>query len=440
MGFYAVFGLLLRPLHIAMSVSMVAYFSVQIGLTTNFLLLVSPVICGLLLGRIVQELRNTLFSWILPNLRRRLFFSLLLAGVVTAFFQTWIYTSAGDTAPWHTIFSSVFLWYCVGLILGMYPVWPTMFNDIRRYGLGFLIWILLFTAMYTIDRIVAFYTAQPVLCVLLALTGASLFLLRFFDVNVARANALGPVTHPQSLKGESRRQWRHKGPFTGLFDWIRAGEYENFGFRRVGWPARATTVPTIAVFGASACIFVLTDMPGKALQQNSIAIQRMLNIVVTVLPAICAWIYSLDGCLFLQRGWVYPLSRTQFSRLIYWSGLLYSVVFFGILLLAFLLRDVLMEQFAGYDYIRPVSLMSILTPFFLWLRLRSGPLLSPSVRGYVITFGLLIGITILCWYSLKAAPRIPDHFEFGALASLILLSQALFRYKVNRYFKTGDLV
>lgn len=439
MGFYAVFGLLLRPLHIAMSVSMVAYFSVQIGLATNFLLLVSPVICGLLLGRIVQELRNTLFSWTLPNLRRRLFFSLLLAGVVTAFFQTWIYTSAGDTAPWHTIFSSVFLWYCVGLILGMYPVWPTMFNDIRRYGLGFLIWILLFTAMYTIDRIVNVYTIHPVLCVFLALTGASLCLHRFFDVNVARANALGPVTHAQSLKGEPRRQWRHMGPLTGLSDWIRAGEYENFGFKRIGWPARATFVPTIAVFSASACIVVLTDVPGKALQQNSIAIQQMINIVVTVLPATCAWLYFLDGCLFLQKGWVYPLSRKQFSRLIYWSGLLYSVVFFGILLLAFLLRDILMGQFARHDFIRPVSLMSILTPFFLWLRLRSGPLLSPSVRGSVTTYGLLVGIAVLSWYSHKTAPRIPDLYEVGAFVVLILLSQCLFRYKVERYFRTADL-
>ncbi len=440
MGIHALFGLLLRPLHIAMSVVIVAYFLVQIGLDDNFLVLLSPVICGVLLGRIVQELRNTLFSWTLPNLRRRLFFSLLLAGVVTAFFQTWIYTSAGGIAPWHTIFSSVLLWYSVGLILGMNPVWPTLFRDIRRYGLGFLIWILLFTAMYTVDRIVEVYAVHPVLCVLLALTGASLCLHRFFDVNVARANALGPVTHAQSLKGESRRQWQHTGPFTGLFDWIRAGEYENFGFKRIGWPARAPFIPAIAVLGASACMFVLTDVPGKALQQNSVAFQRVLNIIVTVVPATCALIYCLDECLFLQKGWVYPISRMQFSRLIYWSGLLYSVVFFGTLILAFLLRDVLMEQFAGYDFIRPVSLMSILTPFFLWLRLRSGPLLSPSVRGYVITFGLLIGITILCWYSLKAAPRIPDHFEFGALASLILLSQVLFRYKVNRYFKTGDLV
>ena len=339
-----------------------------------------------------------------------------------------------------TIFSSVLLWYSVGLILGMNPVWPTMFRDIRRYGLDFLIWILLFTAMYTIDRIVAFYTAQPVLCVLLALTGASLCFHRFFDVNVARANALGPVTHAQSLKGESRRQWRHMGPFTGLFDWIRAGEYENFGSKRIGWPARATFVPAIAVLGASAFIFVLTDVPGKALQQNSVVFQRVLNIIVTVVPAICALIYCLDECLFLQKGWVYPISRMQFSRLIYWSGLLYSVVFFGTLLLAFLLRDVLMEQYAGYDFIRPVTLMSILTPFFLWLRLRYGPLFSPNIWGSVSSFGLLIGISVLSWYSLKTAPQIPDLYEVVAFAAMILLSQALFRYKVNRHFKFGDLV
>ncbi len=440
MGFYAVFGLLLRPLHIAMSVAILAFLLLQIGLTDNRLTLSIPAFIGILFGRVVQELRNTLLSWTLPNLRRRLFFSLLLAGVVTAFFLTWIYTTAGGIAPWFPIFSSILFWYGLGLTSGTHPVSATMSMDIRRYGPGLLMGILFLTAMYTIDRIIAFYTAQPVLCVLLALTGASLCFCRFFNVNVARTNALGPLTHAQSLKGESRRQWQHMGPFTGLFDWIRAGEYENFGFKRIGWPARATFVPAIAILGASACIFFLTDVPGKALQQNSVAFQRVLNIIVTVVPAICALMYCLDECLFLQKGWVYPISRMQFSRLIYWSGLLYSVVFFGTLLLAFLLRDILMEQYAGYDFIRPVTLMSILIPFFLWLRLRYGPLFSPNIRGSVSSFGLLIGISVLSWYSHKTAPQIPDLYEFAGFAALIFLSQFLFRYKVNMHFKTGDLV
>ena len=239
----------------------------------------------------------------------------------------------------------------------------------------------------------------------------------------------------------SRRKWDHAGPIASLYSWIRAGEYENFGFRRVGWPVRATFVPSVAVLGTSAYIIILTDdMPGKVMQQNSVAIQRVLNMFVSVGPAAFALIYSLEGCLYLQKGWVYPLSRKQLSSLAYRGALLYSAVFFGITLLAFLLRDLLMEQYAGYDFIRPLALMSILTPLILLLRLRYGLLFSQVPAGYVSVFGPLVGIAVLSWYSLKAAPHISDLFEVVAYAGLILLSQFLFRYKIKRYFKTADLV
>ena len=440
MGVYALFGLLLRPLHIAMSLVTVAFFLAQIGSTANVLVLSSPAICGALLGRIVQELRHTLLSWTLPTLRRRLFSSLLFGGVVTAFIQTWIYTSAGGTAPWVPIFSSVVLWYSVGLILGANPILATMFRDIRRYGFVVFIWILMFAAMFTIDRIVELYNIQPVLCVLLGLLGASLCLYRYFDVNVARENALGPVTHTQGLKAESRRQWRRMGPFTGLFNWIRAGEYENFGFRRVGWPARAAFLPGIAVLGFAACVILLTDdMPGNVMRRQSLGFQRVANMFLTVGPAIYAVAYSINESLFLQKGWLYPQSRTQFARLAYWSGLLYGAVFFWIMLLAFLVRENLMPQYAGYDYIRPLTLILISIPFFQWLRVRYGPLFFQTSTGVVTICGLL-GVLVLSWYSLKAAPHIPDVYEFVSFSGLILLSQFLFRYKVMAYFKTGDLV
>ena len=440
MGVYALFGLLLRPLHIAMSVVTVAFFLAQIGSTANVLVLSSPAICGVLLGRIVQELRHTLLSWTLPTLRRRLFSSLLFGGVVTSFIQTWTYISAGGTAPWLPIFSSGLLWYGVGLFLGMNPVLETMFRDIRRYGFSILIWILLLAAMFRIDRIVDLYNVQPVLCVLLALLGASLCLQRFFDVNVARENALGSVTYTQSLKGESRRQWRQMMPFTGLFNWIRAGEYENFGFRRVGWPARAAFLPGIVVLGFSACIIFLTDdMPGNVIRGQSLGFQRVANMFLTVGPAVYAMGYHINESMFQQKGWLYPLSRKQSARLVYWSGLLYGGVFFLVMLLAFLVRENLMPQYAGYDYIRPLTLILISIPFFQWLRVRYGPLFFQTSTGVVTICGLL-GVLVLSWYSLKAAPLIPDVFEFLAFSGLILLSQCLFRYKILMYFKRGDLV
>ena len=57
----------------------------------NFFTLFFPALVGDYLGQGVCGLQHTLFSWTLPNLRRRLFFSLLFVGIVTAFIVTWVY-------------------------------------------------------------------------------------------------------------------------------------------------------------------------------------------------------------------------------------------------------------------------------------------------------------------------------------------------------------
>lgn len=107
------------------------------------------------------------------------------------------------------------------------------------------------------------------------------------------------------------------------------------------------------------------------------------------------------------------------------------------MLLTFLLLDGLTGIFAGLDLARPLVLMFICNPVIQWVRFRNQQF---KVSSYVILAVFIIGYSIMIAIWLESGPSISFSYEAATVASLILLSQALFRYKVNRYFKTGDLV
>ncbi len=415
----------------------------------NFFTLLFSALVGDYLGQGVCGLQHTLFSWTLPNLRRRLFFSLLFVGIVTAFIVTWVYKWFDGPAPWLPIFTSVLLWYSMGLAFGMNQVRGIPRPHILLYGAL----ALLVAAGFSINRIADLYGTQTLLCVLLTTLGASLYLHRIFDINAARGNSLVSIKEMMAWKGISRRKWQHTGPITGLFNWIRAGEYENFGSTRGGWPAVAVGLSGVAVLIVTAMAYYKGYERGShemGIQFiyhtifDSSSFKKNMTVLVSAFPVLCAGAYSIIGSLFPQnKGWLYPLSRTQLARLAYWSSLLYNAVFCGILLLAFFLIQSLVGLYAGYDAhfksipdcIRPVTLIFIATPLIQWLRLY----VQSAVWLFVFLL-LWLGVGVLGAIWLEAAPDISDLYEVAAGAGLILLSQCLFRYKVETYFRRGDLV
>ncbi len=456
MGFYALFRLLWRWVSIlyVLGLGLVVLWFLFLYLhgphvhphrppppeRLNLFTLVFSAVVGFLIGQSVSELQHTLLSWTLPNLRRRLFFSLLFVGIVTAFIVTWVYTSLDGPAPWLPIFTSVLLWYSMGLALSTNPFPDITIRDIRLCGVGTFTLALLVAAGFSINRIPDLYNTQPLLSVLLTALGASLYLHRICGANAARENSLDPIVFTGlatgrslekaaiALKRTARRNWQHTGPLTGLFNWIRAGEYENFASNRGGWAAEAVRLSGIAVLIVMALLYL----------REVFAFLKWYQLTA-YWPAVLAMCYCIEGSFFLQKGWLYPLSRTQLARLAYWSSLLYNAGIYGIMLLTFLFLESLIELDAGYDFIRPLTLMFIFTPVCQWLRLRYGPFLTQALRGLVPFSGSLIGVMVLGVIWLKAAPGISDPYEVAACAGLILLSQCLFRYKVETYFKRGDL-
>ena len=410
----------------------------------NLFTLVFSAVVGFLIGQSVSELQHTLLSWTLPNLRRHLFSSVLFIGIITAFVVTWVYNWLGGPAPWVPVFTSGLLWYSMGIIAVVGDV-----RDIssRPFGAAVFAISVLTVAGFLINRIADLYSTRPLLCVLLTVVGASLCLYRILDVNTARKKSLVPTALTGLATGRStervmialkrtpRRNWQHKGPITGLFNWIRAGEYENFASNRGGWPAGAVRHSGIAVL-------IVMALPYMTEVQVLVFLKEF-QLLAPGIPAYLAMVYCITGSFFLQKDWLYPLSRTQLAKLAYWSSLLYNAGIYGIMLLTFLFLESLIELDAGYDFIRPLTLMFIFAPVFQWLRLRYGPVpvFNQIPIALALFLGCILGVMLLGgWFWLRANPGISDMYEVAACAGLILLSQCLYRYKVETYFKRGDLV
>ncbi len=465
MGFYALFELLWRRVAIL--------YVLNLGLVTalvlllyrdqpfpgaptpgrlNFLSFLFAAIVGSDLGQGVRDLQHTLISWTLPNLRKQLFFSLLVAGIATAFIVTWAYGSLDGPGPAVPIFTSALLWYSMGLTFGRNSVPPP---SVLRFGwnrVPIFTLSLLVVAGFSINRIVDFYGTQTLLCVLLTMLGAFLFLQRNIAVDVARRNSLVSINELAATKGKSRGKWKHKGPITGLSDWIRAGAYENLGLVRGGWPVASGVLSGIAVL----CVIAMAYYKGYERESHEMGIQyiyqaifeptsiKNMTVLVSIFPAMFICFHFTLGSLVLKGDLLYPLSRRQMARLVYWGSFLHSAVFCGIVLLIFYLAGSLAWLYAGYEtpfkfvpgFIRPLTVMLLFSPILSWILLRLGRgLISFAGIWFLFTFGG--GILGVLW--LEMGSGFASIHEILGCAAMILLSQYLFRYRVETYFRRADL-
>ncbi len=390
----------------------------------------------------VVELQHASFSWTLPNLRRRLLASVLLLGVVTAFLLVGVYVRLGGPAPWLPVFTSGLLWYSVGIVIAAGDVRGGSDRPWRPYLAATLAIAALFAAGVFINRIAELYGVQPFLFAALTLAGASLCLFLVFNVGAARQKSLVPTPlgglgDPGSLERAAaahrrtpKRTWRLKGPVKGLFDWVRAGEYENFASVRGGWAAGAVRFSAVAALIVIALPYV-TEAPGLSYLKG-------LMSIAPCVPAFLAMGYCANNSFFLQKGWLYPLSRAQLARLAYWSSLSYNAAICGIMLLTFALLASASAIEERVDFIRPLVLIFVFNPFFQWLRLRHGPLFfQVPIAGLLYFAG---GVGCVGLFRLAENTGMPLPYEAAAAAGLALLSQGLFRYKIEACFRTRDLV
>ncbi len=444
MGFYALYRLLWRPAIIALYVFLCGIIVLVVSSLDRafpslsgpgrliLLTMTLPSLAGFFVGQSVGEIQHTPLSWSLPRIRWRLVSSVCLTGAVIAVVTTCAYDWFGGTAPTIPILASCFLWYSLVFTIGTYEFIDARSIRIRKSAVLSITILILVFGVLSINRIADLYTSQPALCALVTLIGALLYLIHSFGVNAVRGKSLVsmPVFHrftfgpyqTAKLAGrrDSRRRWKLTAPLTGPIDWILAGEYENFGRTRVGWLGVAVLNSSTVAVAAAGFVWILGE-------------EQTLSTVVTVNLAFGMYFLSL----YLQKGWLYPLSRVQLAGLTYWSSLLHNGFHCGIMFLGICVLDALTGILTEIDFARPILLMFVCNPVIQWVRLRHVQL---KVSSYVILAFFLIGYSILNPIWLDWGPDISFAYEVAAIAGLVLLSQSLFRYKIEMYFEKGDLV
>lgn len=441
MGIYALYRLLWRPL-------ILAFYLIFAGLIVGLLwaagtklpglsepgrlILITmalPSIAGVYVGQSVGEIQHTPLSWLLPRLRRLLFSSVCITGVAVSALTAWAYHWMGGFAPATPILASCFLWYSLAFTIGTYEFVNARTLRYRSSVVMYITILILGLGVLSINKITDYYIAQPVLCTLVTLIVAILYLKRTSAVGVTRDKSLVsmPVFHRYTFgphqtarmaaRRDSRRKWNRAAPLTGVVDWIRAGEYENYGIARAGWLGSAFLYSTVIL----ATVAVLIQLFGHA---------------EAVIIPITLGLWMLQVSLYVKTGWLYPLSRLELARLTYWCSLLHNALHCGMMLLTFLLLDGLTGIFAGLELARPLVLMFICNPVIQWVRFRNEQF---KVLSYVILAVFIICYSILITIWLELGPNISFVYEAATVASLILLSQVLFRYKIRQHFKFGDL-
>ncbi len=448
MGLYALYRLLWRPGFIALYVFLAGILlSVVASLDRAFpslpfsgrlilLTVAIPSLAGVFVGQSVGEIQHTPLSWSLPRIRWRLVSSVGFTGAVISVLTTCAYDWLGGSAPTIPILASCFLWFSLAFTTGTYEFIDVRSLRFQKSAVWFIknlkISIFVFGVL-SINRITDVYMARPALCALVAFIGAFYYLRRSFGVNAARGKSLVsmPVFHrftfgpyqSAGLAGRrvSRRKWKRPAPLTGLIDWIRAGEYENFGTVRIGWLG--------STFLCSVGILIVGAVMDRFMGQD--------HVFDIVFPMVSLGTSMMLTSLYVQKRWLYPLSRAQLARLAYWCSLLHNALYCGIMLLAFFLLKGLTDVFEEIDLARPIVLMFICNPVIQWMRFRNVKL---KVSSYVILALFVIGYSILGPIWLNVGPSVYFIYEAATVAGLILLSQCLFRYKIEMYFKTGDLV
>jgi hypothetical protein len=395
---------------------------------SSFLL---PAFTGFIAGRITKELQHCSFAWTLPGLRTKLALGIVPLAFLTTLPGTSAWLSAGDPGMAAASFAMGLFWFSMaGVILEPIPT--------ALVSRTLLVCMVL--ALFRLQHLNAMIRQWPWLFFVLGLAGAALFFYRDFSATVARARLFLP-TMPLGTGGErewmlermtrqpvTRRRWSIVPIGTGLKNWLKASEYENFGRYRAGWLGWA------AAFSLLALVVTIFEN-----DQNA------------SLGAEIAWIaaaYHVVGSPFLKKRLLHPLSRIQRARVAWWGSLLSNVGACVLALIVLWAGHRIWQQLPdppgsaknAIVFLQPLLFVFAFAPLLQWLQIRylhSEQNDGGSFRGLMIFFAAMFGYMGLVW----AGSSIPaGGLAIAAAAGTALLMQFLYVRMLHRYFTTGDLV
>jgi len=395
--------------------------------------LVVPAALGFVSGQAVKEVLHGLFSWTLPDLRRKLVGATTLTAVFASFAGAWLYRLAGGTLDEALAFS-----------LGLLP-----------FGLAFALhWITLVAlvaAGFALEPLLDWARAWPWIAMALSAGGAALGIYWVLNAQQARARPFStPVLLGLGVDADKRwlrertlhkrhtRSWRLPDS-PGLRDWVRAGAYEHFGHHRAGWIGW-----TVLVAAGGVGLMLWVGGTASSPQTRGAVGAVMIGFAGALYGTLNAWT--------LRWGWAYPLSRAQRAQVTYWASLRYQLAFLAAMApVAFASKALLSWLVPSHPLSVPGDLLAFgllctaaLLPPLQWVRLRHMANCGEGAQKAFIATGSMMAFTALVGSaaSLYALTPFGDApwLVLPSTLGLVALTQFWLRRRLRRFFQNADLI
>ena len=348
MGILSFFTFLRSPVYIVSIFIVGSFFFFHVSSSSSshihrlsvFFLFLFIEFCGGAIGSIVGENQHRMLTWTLPHFRKRLMIWSIIVGLFSVVAWTIILTYASLNASWLTILFLNMCLYCLGFTL--FGGWSI---DTNRPGLIYKcrvpLTLLVLASAYLWQEILAFGEQQKLGLALIAFAiaiGTHYF--AFNQTTFRRkpfsflVGSIHSGSDPQTreiwkqnammMRKTSTGVWHLDHIGTGIFNWLRAGQYENYGQGILGWPLSAFSAVLVMVFfflGMRTHLFGLWDQSPYDFETLSKMIYHMMfyfdqldsKVVGGIFSAVFFGIvmYLFMPPISLKRGYVYPLSRSQ---------------------------------------------------------------------------------------------------------------------------------
>ncbi len=308
---------------------------------------------GGIIGNIVGENQYRLLTWTLPHFRKRLMIWSIIIGLFSVVVWTAALTFSPLNASWSTIFLVNLGFYCLGFaFLGGWSLDTNRPGLIYKYRI--LIVLLVPALAYSWQEVLAFGEQQKLGLALIAFAIAigthyfafnqTTFRSKSFSFFLGSFDPLNQEIwkkHAMMMRKASTSVWHLDHIGTGIFNWLRAGQYENSGRGGWRWPLSAFSAALAMIFfflGMETKFFGLLRQSPYDIETFSKMIYHMIFYFDQLNPKIAfristsvfvgIYMFILLSSFFLKRGYVYPLSRAQRMWIQYCGLLVQNISFF----------------------------------------------------------------------------------------------------------------
>ena len=489
MGILPFFTFWRSPVYIIIA-SCVGWFLFQNAVSSHahqfsvFFLFFLTELYGGTIGSVVGENQHRMLTWTLPHFRKRLMIWSIIIGLFSVVVWTAALTFAPLNASWSTILFLNMSLYCLGFTL--FGGWSL---DTNRPGLIYkcrvpLIFLGLASA-YMWQEILAFGEQQKLGLALIAFAIAIGTHYFAFNQTTFRSKpfsffvgSLYSGTDPQTreiwkknamkMRKTSTGVWHLDHIGTGIYNWLRAGQYENSGLGGWRWPFSAFGAALVMVFfflGMTTKFFGLLNQSPYDFETVLKMIYHIVfyfdqldfRIAITISLSVFFGIYMfmLSPSFFLKRGYVYPLSRTRRMWTQYCGLLVQNISFIAASILVLGVLGILSGAKIGFVSEGDISLRIlcvlgwavVLLPILQWWQFKYDLYGFQRMRGRIwgIVF-LLLGMILACGIAGFAAlmrnlhPDLSLTYEAPILFICFILLQWFLLSRLKRYYATQDLI